>query len=92
MIDKPIRWSTEKAELLAAHSDRGGVSFEDCLAKIHNREIIDIIENRSRPGQRAFVLEIDGYCYRVPFVETDDEIFLKTIYPDRKLTRKYLRH
>jgi len=26
----------------------------------------------------------------VPFVETDDEIFLKTIIPSRKATKKYL--
>jgi hypothetical protein len=30
-------------------------------------------------------------AYLVPYVETDNEIFLKTIIPSRKATRKYLR-
>jgi len=31
------------------------------------------------------------YAYLVPFVETENEIFLKTIIPSRKATRRYLR-
>jgi len=42
------------------------------------------------PGQRIFVIEIDGYAYLVPFVETEKEVFLKTVIPSRKATRKYL--
>jgi len=37
------------------------------------------------------VVEINNYAYLVPFVETDEEIFLKTIIPSRKATKKYLR-
>jgi hypothetical protein len=33
---------------------------------------------------------MDDYAYIVPFVEDDDRVFLKTIIPSRKLTRKYL--
>jgi len=33
---------------------------------------------------------IRGYAYLVPFVETDKEVFLKTIIPSRKAARKYL--
>ncbi len=29
------------------------------------------------------------YVYAVPFVETDTEIFLKTIIPSRKATKQY---
>jgi len=92
MVRKPVRWNAEKDRLLRKRTDRNGIAFDDCLAKIRAGQIIDIIESRSRPGQRVFVLEFDGYAYRVPFVENDEEIFLKTVYPDRKLTRKYLRH
>jgi len=35
-------------------------------------------------------LDIGNYAYLVPFVETESEIFLKTIIPSRKATRKYL--
>jgi len=42
------------------------------------------------PNQRMFVVRIRGYAYLVPFVETENEVFLKTIIPSRKATRQYL--
>ena len=42
------------------------------------------------PNQRMFVARIRGYAYLVPFVETKQEVFLKTIIPSRKATRIYL--
>ena len=41
-------------------------------------------------GQKVYVLEINNYIYLVSFVETENEIFLKTIIPSRKATKKYL--
>lgn len=38
-----------------------------------------------------FVVNIDEYVYLVPYVETSEEIFLKTIIPSRKATKHYLR-
>ena len=35
------------------------------------------------------VVEVDDYIYLVPFVETEAEIFLKTIIPSRKATRQF---
>lgn len=37
-----------------------------------------------------YVMAIDNYAYIVPFVDNDDEIFLKTIFPSRKYTKIYL--
>ena len=37
-----------------------------------------------------YIVEINNYVYIVPFVETENEIFLKTIIPSRKATKKYL--
>ena len=42
------------------------------------------------PGQKIAVVLIEGYAYLVPFVENEEEIFLKTIIPSRKATRQYL--
>lgn len=42
------------------------------------------------PNQRLLVVRIRGYAYLVPFVETESEVFLKTIIPSRKATRNYL--
>jgi len=36
------------------------------------------------------VLDIYEYIYLVPYVETENEIFLKTIIPSRKATKDYL--
>jgi len=41
------------------------------------------------PGQMISVVEVDDYVYLVPFVETESEIFLKTIIPSRKATRQF---
>lgn len=41
------------------------------------------------PGQMISVVEVDDYEYLVPFVETESEIFLKTIIPSRKATRQF---
>jgi hypothetical protein len=42
------------------------------------------------PHQRVFVVSIDDYVYLVPYVETEEEIFLKTAIPSRKATKQYL--
>ena len=43
------------------------------------------------PGQRIAVVEVNQYAYLVPYVESNDHLFLKTIIPSRKATRDYLR-
>jgi len=53
---------------------------------------IEIYEhpNQERyPDQKISVVLIEGYIYLVPFVETEEEIFLKTIIPSRKATKQY---
>ena len=42
------------------------------------------------PNQRLFVVNVEGYAYLVPFLEDENEVFLKTIIPSRKATRNYL--
>ena len=41
-------------------------------------------------GQQVFVVNVDGYVYLVPFVEDAQAVFLKTIIPSRKATKRYL--
>jgi hypothetical protein len=55
---------------------------------------LDIIEHPNQEkykGQRIFIVNINNYACLVPFVESEREIFLKTIIPSRKATKKYLR-
>jgi hypothetical protein len=42
------------------------------------------------PGQRIFIVNVEGYACLVPFVEDDHVLFLKIIIPSRKMTRQYL--
>lgn len=40
-----------------------------------------------RPGQKMFVIEYDNYMICVPFVENEQEIFIKTAYKSRRLNK-----
>ena len=35
------------------------------------------------------VLSVTNYAYLVPYVENEEELFLKTIIPSRKATQQY---
>jgi len=55
--------------------------------------VLDILEHPKQDrykGQRIFVVNVGGYAYLVPFVETENEVVLKTIIPSRKATKRYL--
>jgi uncharacterized DUF497 family protein len=83
-------WNSEKNTQLIRER---GISFERVIFHIERDEILDVVKhpNPSKyPNQRMFILDIGNYAYLVPFVETETEIFLKTIIPSRKATRKYL--
>ncbi len=70
------------------------VSFEEIVFCIENRNLLDILEHPDQekyPGQRLLVIAINDYAFLVPFIELDDEVFLLTIIPSRKATRKYLK-
>lgn len=85
------RWDSSKNDKLLSQRS---VSFEEVLLAMEQGRLLDVVENPNREkyrGQKAFVVEIRRYVYFVPFVDHGDEIFLKTVIPSRKLTRKYLR-
>jgi len=89
-IMKSINWNTEKNIRLILER---GVSFEEVLAAMSHGALLDVVLHPNReqyPNQRIYVVRIRGYAYLVPFVETDKEIFLKTIIPSRIATKKYL--
>jgi len=87
---KTFAWNSEKNKQLKAER---GVSFEEVILSIQLGYEIDIFEHPNQikyPGQKVSVVLIEGYAYLVPFVESGDEIFLKTIIPSRKATKQYL--
>jgi uncharacterized DUF497 family protein len=88
---KYFSWNEEKKELLLAERD---ISFEDIVLYIEKGFLLDVLEHPNPEkylGQKIFVVQVEEYVYLVPFVEDEKEIFLKTIIPSRKATRKYLK-
>ena len=86
---KAIRWNPAKNEKLKR---KRGTTFEEVVYHIEQGDVIDITEhpNQTRyPGQQIYVIRMHEYIYLVPFIETDDEIFLKTIIPSRKAVKEY---
>jgi hypothetical protein len=68
-------------------------SFEEILFHIECGDILDILKHPNTQryaGQRILVVAVNEYAYLVPYVEDNDEVFLKTIIPSRKATKKYL--
>jgi len=87
---KPINWNSTKNQQLI--SERG-ISFEDIVFFLQQGALLDDVEHPDSdkyPSQRVFVINIDDYAYLVPYVENRKEIFLKTVIPSRKATKKYL--
>jgi uncharacterized DUF497 family protein len=87
---KPINWSALKNHQLI---EQRGISFDDVVFYLQQGKLLDDIKhpnNDKYPNQRVFVVDINGYVFLVPYVESRDEIFLKTVIPSRKATKQYL--
>ena len=88
---KYITWNKEKNDEL---KKKRNISFEIISYLIETKQILDIIKHPDEdkyPNQRIFVVLYNNYVYLVPFVEDEAQIFLKTIIPSRKATKKYLK-
>ena len=88
-VSKIYNWSAAKNEMLVRER---GISFERIVFEISmgNEVAMVMHPNQDRyPGQMISVVEVDDYVYLVPFVETESEIFLKTIIPSHKATRQF---
>ena len=88
---KHFDWDIEKNLKLKIER---GVSFDEVVSILESEGPLDIIDhpNKDRyPNQRMYVIEIEEYVYLVPFVEDSEKKFLKTIFPSRKMTKKYLK-
>jgi hypothetical protein len=87
---KYFDWNDEKNEDLKKSRN---ISFEIIVIQIEMGGLLDVLEHPNRQrykNQKIFVVEYENYAYLVPFVEEEDKIFLKTIIPSRKATKRYL--
>ena len=70
-----------------------GISFDEIIYYINSGHLLDTVEHPNKekyPGQHFYVVDVDGYVHIIPFVRQDKGVFLKTIIPSRKHTKKYL--
>ncbi len=81
---KNITWSLLKNERLKRTR---GASFEDLMRS----KLIAIKKHHKKEHQNILLFRYKRYVWAVPYVETDKEIFLKTLYPSRKYTKIYRR-
>lgn len=88
---KYFDWNETKNAKLKAERD---VCFEDVLTAIDAGNVLDDVRHPNPilyTTQRVLIVAIDDYVYLVPYVEDTEKIFLKTIIPSRKATKKYLK-
>ena len=64
-------------------------SIAQCIHGGNQTKFVGIRKHPNRDDQRVLVYEYKGYIWAVPFVFEADGIFLKTIYPSRKLKKIY---
>lgn len=70
------------------------ISFEEIILLINEEGLVDILDHPNQkkyPGQKIYVVDVDGYAYLIPFEIDDESIYLKTIYPSRKATKEYIK-
>lgn len=87
---KYYAWDEDKNNLL---KETRNISFEEIVLSLSNNKLLEIVEHPNKekyPNQRIFIVEVKDYAYIVPFVEDEEKYFLKTIYPSREATKKYL--
>jgi len=85
-----LDYRAEKNSILRAQR---GVAFEDVLFHMIAGDILDTFDHPNQtkyPGQKIHAVAIEEYVYLVPFIESDSEVFLKTIIPSRKAAKKYI--
>jgi uncharacterized DUF497 family protein len=86
-------WKEDKNKVL---KQKRNISFEQIVLAIENKQLVDVMEHPNQKkykGQIFMMVERNNYVYVVPAYISDsgEECHLKTIYPSRKYTNKYLR-
>jgi hypothetical protein len=88
IIDMDFDWDLGKNAWL---KENRGISFEEIICLIDEGGIRAVLRHPKKTNQKIFVIERKGYAYNVPFVEeTDGTCFLKTAYPSRVSTKKFI--
>ena len=87
---KYFAWDEDKNNLL---KETRNISFEEIVLSLSKNKLLEVVEHPNKQkysNQRIFIVEVRDYAYIVLFVEDEEKYFLKTIYPSRETTKKYL--
>ena len=89
-MNNPFFWNSEKNRQI---KQERGFGFEDVVGVIDNGGLLDDLfhHNDCYKNQRLYIVNLNGYAIVVPYVEEEDYVFLKTAFPSRKATKKYLK-
>jgi len=82
-------WDPGKNEWLKRERN---ISFEQVIFHLSQGDVwrtADHPDQKNYPGQKIYFVVIDDYIYLVPYVIDNEYIFLKTIIPSRKATKRY---
>ncbi len=88
---KLINYSESKNEFL---KETRGIDFKDIINVLKHKGATNDLNHPNQekyPEQKMFVIEINEYFYLVPYVENENEIFLKTAFPSRKAFKKHCK-
>ncbi len=87
-MSKVFAWDEEKNIKLIKER---GVSFEAVVSCLEEGNLFAIAAGKGKfSHQQQYLIVINDYVYIVPFAEEEKRIFLKTIIPSRKMTKRYL--
>ncbi len=87
-----FEWDEVKNRWLKANRE---ITFEEVALGIYQGKLLANIKHhnlKKYPAQWLLIVEIENYAYVIPYVINNDKIFLKTIYPDRVATKKYIKN
>ena len=82
--DERVWWDRAKSERL---KQERGASFEEAI----HWTLLTVRAHPERPSQQILFLLHEHYVWLVPCIVGADEVFLKTLYPNRKYTKKWLK-
>jgi uncharacterized DUF497 family protein len=86
---KYFDWDNDKNDWLMKTR---GISFETCITYMEQGFLLADTKNKfPHEHQNVFIVNVEGYAYKIPYVEDGEKIFLKTLYPSRDATKEYLQ-
>lgn len=84
-----FQWNSEKNQVL---QKTRGITFDEIVQAIADGYVVGDGPHSNQakyPHQRVLAVAIHEYVYLVPYVVAGNDIFMKTIIPSRKATKKF---